>query len=527
MWKRILNKKSLYSYIINRKYLFVLPFVFLLILFLHYINSLSFSFTDAYNSYARAYFLDKGRSLYAEIFSHHNMLMVYLSYAIQKVFNPLSMYKLVMVHQLSIAFLSVILALLFALRFRWVGIIFVLVFEITKYYLFGNLFLAEVLVVYMLAYLVGLAWEKLHKREFSVADMVFAGLFAFFIAFLREPFIPATGILFAYILFDKNFLKLKVLIVLSQIAFALLLISTVQFDEYFFHLITLNFSGYIQNEMETQGIAGLGIIKAFLYPIYIFIAGKISDFRIILIILSSIFTILSILYLRKRSILPFLFLIFVLGLANIRVREPGEVFYGAFHMLPWYGTFLFSLLLIARELQKRRFFIWVQIAIVISFSAVIAITFASSSSIFNRSVSREEEFTKNYGRFYVNGEIIKLLSDSDDKLFVDNWDTLVYWQSDLDSSYQYAMYFPVMTSVEKYAKARNEMFENNMPEFYYTDCGKNPEKIPLSHSVMNKYERIYYNNVPTCLLILKEKLSEINSEQWRKVNELGYDLPSK
>lgn len=510
----------------KRKYLLFLPVIIVSILYIHFIHFTSFSFTDAYNSYARAYFLDKDRLLYSHIFSHHHMMMVYFSYVIQKALNPDSLYQLVLYHRLAIGLFSVAMAALLTFRFKWVGLAFIVLFEITKYYLFGNLFLAESMVAYLLVYIAGIAWVKSHGRKIYAIDIVITALSTWLIAFLREPFIPVAGLLFAYILFDKQFIRLKIVSVITMIVLAILMISTVRWDDYFFNMFTLNFGGYIQEELGSKGIAGFGVLKIFFYPIYIFMSGENNSFRYILLLLSSVFMISTGILLLRRKYRWVIALFIVLGLANIRFRDPGSIFYGGFHMLPWYAFFIFSILLMIQYIRAIKKFTWHSYLSIVLLAGVVAIAVLPSYSTVFRDVDRQEEFNTNYGRFYVNGEIVKILANESDRLFVDNWDTLVFWQAGLDSSYTYAMYFPVMNSVEKFANARAEMFQDNPPEFYYTDCGKHPERIPLSPEVLSMYERLHYSNEPTCLLIRKDKIPEITQDQWDQVNGFGYELPT-
>ncbi len=523
---RYLNK--IINFLKARKYLFFLPILILGILYLHFLHSTSFSFTDAYNSYVRAYFLDKNRLLYSHIFSHHHMLMVYLSYVIQKITTPHDLYQLVLYHRMFIGLFSVCMSVVLILKFRWVGVWFVLLFELTKYYLFGNLFLAESLVAYFLVYMGGVALQKaLLRRSLSRVDIVGIAISTWMIAFLREPFIPIAGILFVYTFLDKKYLKTKIISIFGMIVASIWMIQTVIWEDYIFNMFTLNFGGYIQEELGSKGVLGVGILKIIFYPFYIFIGGQNTDFRFILLLISCIFVIsIAILIIQKKYTVSLLIGV-ILALSNIRFRDPGSEFYAGFHMLPWYGVYLFITLMLFVYLQKKLHLKWYLILSVVAMGGVIGFAIKEPYSIVKRDVDRYEEFSTNYGRFYVNGEVINILSDSNDKVFVDDWDTLVFWQSGLDSSYKYAMYFPVMSNVPKFASERDEMFANNPPEFYYTDCGQSEYKNPLPISVLSRYVNLYFDGEPTCLYILKTKASTISSDKWDKVKEFGFYLPEK
>lgn len=518
---KLINK--VFKYFLQNKHLLIIPVVSVIILYLHYINSLSFSFTDAYNSYARAYFMEKGRSLYSGIFSHHNMLMVYISYVIQLLFQPQSLYKLVMTHQMFLAIFSVIMASLIIIRFRYVGLAFVLIYELCKYFLFGNLFLAEALVSYFIVYLAGLAFLKLQKEEIYNIEFILSGVFAWFVVFLREPFIPLTLLLYGIILFDKANKQAKIVSVIIFILLSVGIISTVELSEYYFHIITLNFGGYIQSELQNQDIWGVGLVKIFFYPFYIFLIGKLNDFRFILIALSSNFLLLNFILLKKRKFLIAIFLFMILGLANIRMRIPGETFYSAFHMLPWFALFTYLVPATTFYLYQNYKFNKLIIINVLVFFIITLIALMPPFTVAKQTTDRQFDYETSYARFYVNGEAILRLSNPDDLLFVEDWDTLVYWQSGLESSYKYAMYFPVMKGVDKYKMELDRMYNLNPPQFYYTDCKY--KENPLPTKVASDYIRLNKDGYPSCVFIHKSKIAEISDEKWNNVKEFGFTLP--
>jgi hypothetical protein len=452
--------------------------------------------------------------------------MVYLSFVVQKIALPQDLYQLVVSHRMFIGLFSVLMSSILIVRFRWVAVWFVLIFELTKYYLFGNLFLAESLVAYLLVYMVGIAWLKFHQKELpSKIDLITVAVSTWMVAFLREPFIPLAGLMFLFIFFDKNHLKTKVLCIAGMMLSALWMISTVIFEDYFFNMFILNFGGYIQEELGSKGVAGIGALKIIFYPIYIFIGGLSTDFRIILLLLSCVFVIsIGFLLIRKKYSLV-IAIFAVLSLANIRFRDPGSEFYSGFHMLPWYALYIFITLFLVEYLRKATKLKWYMYIVGVMVIGVLLVAVKSPYSTIIRDVDRYEEFSTNYGRFYVNGEVINILSDADDKVFVDDWDTLVYWQTGLDSSYTYAMYFPVMNSVDKFSTEREKMFMKTPPEFYYTDCGQNKNRNPLPSQIQNQYINLYFDNEETCLYVLKSKAVTITAQQWEKINEFGFYIP--
>src|SRR3989344_3439524 len=140
--------------------------LFLLIISVIYFQfSGSGRFTDEFNSFVRANFMIKGRQIYSEIFSHHQPIMVYISHVLQKILHPNSLFQLVVVHRLFVIVFALLASLILIARFRKPAVLFVFLFELSKYYLFGNLFLGETLIAYAFAYLVGLVLLKFNKEK--------------------------------------------------------------------------------------------------------------------------------------------------------------------------------------------------------------------------------------------------------------------------------------------------------------------------------------------------------------------------
>ena len=125
---------------------------------------------------------------------------------------------------------------------------------------------------------------------------------------------------------------------------------------------------------------------------------------------------------------------------------------------------------------------------------------------------------------------MKSLSDSNDTLFLDRSDDLVYWQADRLSPYRYVLYTSKMNFYTKYTDERLRMFRNDPPDFYkeFGTCPKEnpPQDGSLPEFVNDLYVRLYSNNEPSCLFVRKDKLKDISDSQWKKAKEFLYTLPS-
>ncbi len=492
--------------------------------FIYFQRTTSFHFTDEFNSFTRAYFMLKGKALYSQIFSHHQPMMVYLSVLVQKIMQPTTLYELIVYHRLFVIFFSFLMGIFLLLRFRTVALIFILLFETTKYYLFGNLFLAEAFVVYPLFYFLGLSWEKISGKQIIGFDYLIAGVALWMILLTRLPYAPAGLLLFAYLFLDKKNYKEKILSIGIAISLSLLTIPIESFREYFFAIFTLNTDHYIGNEMSKRGSEGIGILKIFFYPLLTLFYGDWTILRTAVVTLSSFFIAFSVYSMAKlHEYKKPLFASIILGTLAIRYTVPGKEFYEAFYMLPWYAVLISILAFFLSDFYRKGQLPILKISLPILTIIWIGILFHPHSYLLERP-NKTELFHQNYGQYYIAGEVIKTLAQPDSTLFVDYWDTLVYWQSGLDSAYHYSMFWPVMENIPRYAQKRTEMFEKYPPDFYYTYCSNKQEKSPyLNPGQTSLYQQLRNSEGRlTCIYIKKNIYSQISEEQWESIKGLGY-----
>jgi hypothetical protein len=501
---------------------------FIPIFFVYYKESVSFHFIDEYNNFLAGYFLIKGKSLYSQIFFQHQPLMAYISYIIQNILHPDSLYTLVLYHRLAVIFTALLFGLLIVFRFRFVGLSFVIIFELTKYYFFGSTFLAESFIVYPLVYLLGLAWEVLQKRKIADWEILAGAVFTWFVVFMREPYIPTAITLFAILLFPKRPLRVKLI---AALIFFLLSISTLvslPLKDYLFELTTVNIAGVAVGEIQRSNLNGMGIISIFIYPLLILIKGMITYIRGIEIILALIF--LSVFYVYvvvARKWKNGLLLLFILGISNLRIEEPGKTFFGAYHMLVWYSLFVMSTLLLVKHFYRAKIhasFRFIITALLIFL--IVYLVLPANELLWNKQ-EKLTVFSYNYGQYYVNGEVIRILADSQTTVFVDGWDSLLYWQADQPISFPFLFYYQSMDNFTKFTDMRAQMFRNNPPEFVYSPCSLHESKLitdTFKEYSQGMYEVFYVGESPTCLFIRKSAINTISKTQWDKIKPFGYTL---
>ncbi|KKU81013.1 MAG: hypothetical protein UY08_C0004G0021 [Candidatus Gottesmanbacteria bacterium GW2011_GWA1_47_8] len=440
-------------------------------------------FDDCFNIVA-GYFLGQGKHVYSEFFFNHQPIPAYISYLIQQVYQPQSIYELIYRHRMSLIGFFALADVFLVLRFGMAGFAFALLYETTKGFLFGERFLAESMIVYPLVYLFGLVWQKKTYRF----EPITVAVATWFVVFSREPYVP-LALLFLWCHRSR----------LTVTLFVLLSMGTI-----FFH----NVSAYWWNVVTVNAKAvGEGLSPSiFTYPITVFFGGQWNFFRWIEVVLTG-FLLLSLLRSGYKRVF---FVFLVLGLANIRPVDPGTIYYVAFHHLIYYALLIASVLFF----EKR----WhVFIAPLILFAVL------SPQSYLYEHVDRAGQFGIGYGHYIMQGEIIKRLAQPSNTLFLEEWDDLIYWQAKLPSAYRYSWYTSSMRNYSLYRDAREEMFRNYPPDFYYGQCGKNGE-VSLRN---DDYIRLTQGKTPTCIFVKKEVVAKIPDDRWKSVLDFSIDKPKQ
>lgn len=506
----------------NQKLLILFLFIFFpIICWIYYQRVGTFSLGDEWNNWVPAFFMQKGRTLFSQVFHNHQLLPVYISFILQSLFHPTTLYKLVFLHRGFVIAWSILFNLLIIYRFGLRGAGFVFVYELTKYYVFGNLFLAETLLVYPLVYLFGQTFEKLKGIKLTKIELILSSICAWFIIFAREPFMPIAIILYSFLLWEtKRSRQLLVSIWLFVILCSITLISTGRgFLEYIDQVFIYNLTVVLPGQTETS------LLKSFFYPIFIFFEGKWNHFREVQVYASVVFLIyFSYLVFKLKQYKNAMLLIFFLGLANIRTVAPGTAFFEAFHIAPWYGMFVFSIFSLATQVYIKAKKNLVRVATAALFVG-FALSILSPKSYIWEKVDRDREFTINYSAYFIQGEVIRILANKNDTLFTDLWDYLIHFQANLDSSYKWAIYIFSMRGSPKYEGERNKMFIKNPPDFYYTYCPKGVYRSDLLPAfIQGAYIQLYRKDKPSCIYIKKTKVKTITPKQLKNIGQHEYSL---
>lgn len=516
-----MNKQiNFYSLFSISKFILLLAlglfFVFLDYVFLHRIGAFG-CFDDCTNFMTAFFMLFYKKQLYKEVFNNHQMLMIYISYLIQFLLKPQTIYNLVLYHRIFIVIFSILWDIIISSRFKKTGLLFVVFYEMTKFYLFGDRFLAEAVIVYPFVYLIGIFWFYYQNKKIYKYEIILCAVLTWFILFMREPFSLAIVFLYILVLLKEKNRPLKQISLFVFSILSIFTLTTVSIPDYYFNVFVVN----SRIELSKDLFSFINLLKIFFYPIYILVAGKTTIIRVVLVLLSIEFIIASFLWLKKtRQYSFYLTLLLILSLTNIRFVEPGIMYFEAFHMIVWYGMFLISTLFLLDNIKQ--FYQSKKLALFISLTLIFLISISPKAFIWEK-INKTVEFNNGYGKYYIYGELIKSMADTNSTLFLDGFDDLIYWQAKLISPYKYTWYTSFMPNFDVYVKARFEMFDNNPPDFYYGNCIKElGTNRQLPSNRLDDYAVLFYNNKPTCLYVKKTKKVSLKSKIIQNLSKQGY-----
>lgn len=503
----------------------LLIFVLYFLLYKLYIpRILEFGCFDDCHTIATGYFIAKGKEIYSEIFYNHQLIFPYLSSLIQTITQPDNVYELILRHRQVILLLSFLFNLIFIFRFGKIGFLFVILFEFSKFYFFGDRFLPEAIVVYPAVYMAFVALNKLNGVQPKIVDYLISSLYTFFIVFAREPYIPLSLFLFLLILLNKKDLREKVISVILFVCLSVIALLTVNLKEFIFIFFTFNPQAVIQAEIAQGNSGGFGILKLVFYPFFLLFSGENTFLRHYLIGISISLIVSGVLYLKQtRNFKLVLVSLLILGAACTRFVSPGQVFFEAYRLNVWYGILLITTLFYILNIKRVNIkaFILASLLILVSFGYLIL----NKESFILRKADPHFSLLTNYGRIHQIGEVVKILSKKDDSFFADGAEEILYPVSGLNSNYKYSLYASQMPMFEKYTKARLEMLENNPPDFYYDFC--KDAKVPtyrLEEKYKTNYIQLIEEGKPSCLFINKNKLKQIKPTQIEKLKEWRFTL---
>lgn len=495
-------------------------FVFSVVSFRLYERIGAFGCGDECINYTAGYFLTTGKSLYSQIFFNHQPVLAYASAWILGAMHPSDIYHLVLYHRWFVVFYSLCMGIVLIWRFRLRAVLFLLAYESTKYYWYGYQFIGEAFIVYPLVYMCGLTWESFANRNITKTDAFLTATFGSLVFWIREPYVPLAMCMCVTIFWLHRripYIKQAGLVLLFFIMVPLFMLPR---DAYVNQVIVAN----IPAVRSTGGTVShwSQLMTAVFYPALVYVTGVWSYLRLLELWIGMFFWIgLSIwLYEYKKSMQVLMYIGF-LALAGLRVVIPGTMYFEAFHMLPWYVLFIWLTVLFITSLHQ------VKIRNVLIGLFIVFVLWAgfSPKSFMWEQVNRQSEFESQYAKYSQYAQAIRIVSHAKQTLFLDEWDDIIYWESQRTSSYPLSLYIPVTGVIPQYRTMRAGMFEKAPPDMYYRCPGARTTATALPTGIRAQYVQLQSMGSPGCLYVKSSLVREMTQHQWQKLGTLGITQP--
>ena len=497
----------------------IIVFLFIFLLIPLQNNIFSVQFGDEDDNFVIAQWILDGKKLYQDVFYNHQPLPILAGALLQKIYRPTSIFQLVKYQRISIFIYSATCSLILYYLIGWPAIIFIFLFETTKFALLGNLFLAETIAIYPIIFIIGIIHEVINKSSLKIWKI---SLFAASLVLIQLTLLPLTSFtILAFILLIIN-LKLmkKILFFKLFLLFGFLTLLAISpfisFIDYFkdtFFANILYVVPYEANYTLLQAIQRIlfrPLLALFLPNQTFFLILKIAC-------ILYLFSVLALLKKKKwRLVLIFYFL---LTTTNFRPVEFGT-FRNGFHLLPFYATLIWiTVLQTTRILKTTKNFLEKKLFVsLILFFSLICLSFGAKEFLKNNTSNKD--FNINYSHFFQYGEAIRLISTKKDNLLTIPAASLIYAQSRLTSNSKYFFLLGFMRESKPLSEEMKILFEKNPPEFLYSEESQNTDQF--FKNLSGNYFQIVKNSKPSYLFISKNKLKEISDTQWEEIKRLGF-----
>ncbi len=478
---------------------YIVLIIFLILFYLIQKDRLiSPSFVDEQDNFVIGKELSIDKKLYKDFFSHHQPLAYIISSSLQKTIPINSIFELISRHRQFIFIWSCLWYLFFTYKFGYKGLLISLSLESLKYWNFAYMFLAESIVIYPLIFIaLYLFYEKLKSSEFFLLGLCFA--FSFWILATIWPFLFFT---FLFLLFKNlknkkfyfNFLSGFLLITIIVLFF-------IDIKSYFQDAIYTNIFYYIPQATNKNNLSFISIFfqntkNPHLYFLQIYY-------------LIFIFSFIYLVFIKKQKI-HILFFIF-LALLNIRKVSPNNIFFSAFHLLPWLAIFITLSLHFFQKtlnyLKHKNFLIFVVLSLLI-FTNIIQFSHQDNKK------NILQEYDIHYSTVSNIGSALKKIKNETDTLLVISNQVLYFYQTEITPASRYIFYYPWMDTVPHIATDIKNIMDNNSPNFLYYQEGESA----FIKNHLSKYERLSYRENITDFYILKENKENLSSKNIDDLN---------
>lgn len=413
-------------------------------------------FVDEEDNIVIGSFLNNGTKLYRDIYSQHQPAQFVIANALQHVTNQDNIFMTVKRHREFMIIWSMFWITLLVFRFGFPLYIISFVLELTKIILLGNMFLAESFVLYPLLYLLSYLYFK-SKSPRPFEEIFVLGL-VWFLALSLTPLWPVLFFISLY-LFAISRAKLRFILSLVSLGFIsfALLFSKVDFLDYYHDVFLINTKFYIP---LTTPISSASAVLSSLFSPFITIFSRGTSLMLPLLRLLSLLFLYNIYVLvRTKQYFRALFLYTIIFLTNLRYIDPASTLYGAFHMLPWYGTLLYGAIAFLKISKLPRFIIFV---LIVLFSLPVAKTLLWDHR------DLDTDYFVHYSPSADLSLAVQIISrDASHSLWVEPVNYWVHYQNNSTLYTTMINYYRWMDKVPAFRLEFDKTIESNLPDIVY------------------------------------------------------------
>ena len=523
----MLNKRKIYIF------LFIILVLFFTSQFFYFrVQTQSFKFGDESEHLAPGWMMAKfNTKLYKDITTNHQPIPIIASQLIFKtmVFSNLS--RLIETVRFLMFMSSILGATILVSKFKFVGLISVILVETIKFWLFGYHLLAESIVLYPVMFIMAtitelLLWKNHRHNILDKYEPLLFGLSVFLVGFSLLPCIPFL-IITSVIYLHKTKYQNKVIMLVTTLALTLLLFLFIDINGWFKYTVVDNIKYFVPYENETRNFKSYLILL--IYPFQSFLNYSVPVAKYYLFL--TIMLIVSIIIVLKNSKALTLFikvalLYLLVIILNLRISKIDIGFYTAFHVLPQLGAFtILTTLLITFSLEKSNVVKKQKIFIMILYGILIAIILFFNTAWWREVKNKSVDHFIQYSETESMSSAFKALKLGNDKLLVGELDGLLNIASDIPIAGAQNAYLEwSYQSAESRQKLINLMTKN--PPTFIVFPAEGPYFNLIKPYLSSNYTRLQrFDGSITNAYMLNSEIPKRSKNQWREFENALYKLP--
>lgn len=473
-----MQKKSIFLLI-----LFLLQLIFSAVLTRNHLYS--YHFVDEDEFILGGKLINEQEKPYADFYIQHQPFPYYLSAILQHSLQEPDVRTAIKIHRMFIWGWNALWGIVLFMIHPLVAVLFVGLWEIVKFDLFGSLFLADSLVAYPVIVCIALIITQARHHTLTHRE-AWVGLIALTIIVTTWQigwFFALWWLVLILSTLGRDTKRLKFIFYtslgISTFLVCILLAISFPLRHWFSTMIIGNADDCMY--MFDSCSLGVRIVSGLFYPFstagHLFTAFHIEPF-IAFIFLLSILVLLSQKPYRKTGLALFICIM----LLALRPLDVTATMYEGFHKLPLLGSMVYTTLCLPilfgyKRLSGLFFIMFVSIALY-------------TKPYFLQTVSPEHEYTIQFSRFEKYASMINHNAQPGDTLFVMPDEMFVYYLSKPQHASRFIFYLEWMVDKKVYKEEIRNLFNTTPPTWVYADANNRKNITEEQKILLTGYEGI-------------------------------------